>query len=212
MRSDNSAVARAQLKTPKVAGIAGIVSSILMIVIFWLLRRSIPADPPEAGVWLVDTKLIVLALNLIPFAGVAFLWFVGVLRDQLGQKEDRFFATVFFGSAILYLSMLFAAAAIVGAVTLVAPSANPTELINSTMFRLARATAYVCMNVYVIKMSAVVMISASTILLYTAIAPRWLAIVGYLLAFVVVLGSSYMKLEFHRIAGVGLIDEYLHIG
>ena len=56
----------------------------------------------------------------MPFAGVAFLWFIGVLRDRLAQLEDRFFATVFFGSGLLFLAMLFAAAAVIGAVVLVA--------------------------------------------------------------------------------------------
>jgi len=168
-----------------------------MFTIFGLLQRSIPADPLEPGKWLAtETKAIALALNLIPFAGVAFLWFIGVLRDRLAQQEDRFFATVFFGSAILYLAMLFIAAAIVGAVTLMASSAEPNEVINSTAFRFARATAYVCMNVYVIKMSAVVMISASTILLYTAIAPRWIAILGYVLALTLLFGSYYIGWSF----------------
>ena len=67
---------------------------------------------------LTNTKAIALALNLVPLAGVAFLWFIGVLRDRLGQQEDRFFATVFFGSGLLFLAMLFAAAAVIGAVTL----------------------------------------------------------------------------------------------
>ena len=85
------------LKTPKSAAVAGIVFSLLMFAIFGLLRRSIPTEPLEPGAWLAaDTKTIALALNLVPFAGVAFLWFIGVLRDQLGQQEDRFFATVFF--------------------------------------------------------------------------------------------------------------------
>src|SRR6476619_4751045 len=107
------------LKTPKSAAVAGIVFSLLMFTIFGLLRRSIPADPLETGAWLAtDTEMIALALNLVPFAGVAFLWFMGVLRDRLGQQEDRFFATVFFGSAVLYLVMLFAAAAVIGAIIL----------------------------------------------------------------------------------------------
>ena len=78
----------------------GLSDSLLMVTIFWLLRRSIPVDPLEPGAWLAaNTKTIALALNLVPFAGVAFLWFIGVLRDRLGQQEDCFFATVFFGSA-----------------------------------------------------------------------------------------------------------------
>jgi hypothetical protein len=56
------------------------------------------------------------ALNLLPFAGIAFLWFIGVLRDRLGEGEDRFFATVFLGSGVLYISMVFIAAAVAGGI------------------------------------------------------------------------------------------------
>ena len=194
---ENADLTRANLKTPKAAAIAGIVFSLLMIVILWLLRRSIPSDPLEPGAWLAtNTKTIALALNLVPFAGVAFLWFIGVLRDRLGHQEDHFFATVFFGSALLFLAMLFAAAALVGAITLVASSAEPNELINSPTFRFTRAAAYIIMNVYAIKMAGVFMISTSTVLIYTAIAPRWIAFFGYFLALILLIGSYYMSWSF----------------
>ena len=152
---EHASLTHAHLKTPKAAAIAGIAFSLLMFTIFWLLRRSVPADPLESGAWLAtDARTVALALNLIPFAGVAFLWFIGVLRDRLGQQEDRFFATVFFGSALLFLAMLFVAAAVIGAVILVAASAEPNELINSATFRFARAATYIVMNVYAIKISA----------------------------------------------------------
>jgi hypothetical protein len=108
---------QAHLKTPKAAAIAGMLFSVLLIAVFWLLRASIPADPQEPGSWLrSDSSSVALALNLMPFAGIAFLWFIGVLRDRLGELEDRFFATVFFGSGLLFLATLFTAAAIVGAI------------------------------------------------------------------------------------------------
>jgi hypothetical protein len=195
--SENVALTRARLKTPKAAAIAGIAFSVLLITIFWLLRRSVPADPLDAGAWLVtESRSVGLALNLVPFAGIAFLWFIGVLRDRLGQQEDRFFATVFFGSALLFLAMLFAAAAIIGAVILVASLADPNELINSTTFRFARATGYIFMNVYAIKMAGVFMISTSTVVIYTKIVPRWIAVLGYVLACVLLIGSYYINLSF----------------
>ena len=195
--SENIALTRARLKTPKAAAIAGIAFSVLLITIFWLLRRSVPADPLDPGMWLAtESKTVALALNLVPFAGVAFLWFIGVLRDRLGEQEDRFFATVFLGSALLFLAMLFAAAAITGAVILVASSADPNEMINSPTFRYARATGYIFMNVYAIKMAAVFMISTSTVVIYTEIAPRWIAILGYVLACVLLVGSYYINLSF----------------
>src|SRR5258705_3884566 len=122
--SESNALARSRLNTPKAAAIAGIVFSVLLITMLWLLRRSVPSDPMDSGAWIASNSTTVsLALNLVPFAGVAFLWFIGVLRDRLGLMEDRFFATVFLGSALLFLAMLFAAAAIAGAVMLLASSA-----------------------------------------------------------------------------------------
>jgi hypothetical protein len=162
--SENNILTRAHLKTPKAAAIAGIVFSTLLITLLWLLRRYIPTDPLDTGAWLATkSRTVALALNLVPFAGIAFLWFIGVLRDRLGQQEDRFFATVFSGSALLFLTMLFAAAAIAGAVILVASSAEPNELINSTTFRLARATAYIFTNVYAIKMAGVPVLALNLI-------------------------------------------------
>lgn len=187
---------RANLKTPKAAAIAGIVFSVLLIVVFWLLRTSIPADPQEPGSWLhSNSRSVVLALNLMPFAGIAFLWFIGVLRDRLGQQEDRFFATVFFGSGLLFLAMLFTAAAIVGAIV-IAFATEPEELIGSATFHFARAAAYSLVNVYMIKMASVFMITTSTVAIYTGIAPLWLAVLGYGLSLPLLFGSYYFSWSF----------------
>lgn len=168
--SDRSALGRSRLNTPKAAAIAGIAFSVLLIAILWLLRRSVPADPLDSGAWLATERgSVVFALNLVPFAGVAFLWFIGVLRDRLGAQEDRFFATVFFGSGLLFLAMLFAAAAIGGAVMLLASSSEQNELSSSAMFRYARASVFILTNVYAVKMAVVFMISTSTVVIYTAL-------------------------------------------
>ena len=193
----NGFLTHAQLKTPKAAAIAGIVFSLLLLSILWLLRTSIPADPLEPGAWLAtDTRAVTVALNLVPFAGVAFLWFIGVLRDRLAQLEDRFFATVFFGSGLLFLAMLFAAAAVIGAIVLVGSISTPQELMNSTTFRFARATSYIIANVYAIKMAAVFMISTSTVVIRTGIAPRWIAFLGFLLALFLLMGSFFISWSF----------------
>src|SRR5258707_10976162 len=127
---ENSVLTHAQLKTPKAAAIAGIAFSLLLLLILWLLRTSIPADPLEPGAWLAtDTRAITVALNLVPFAGVAFIWFIGVLRDRLGQLEDPFFASVFFGGAFFFFAMVFSAAALISAGFFVASFSQPKEMI-----------------------------------------------------------------------------------
>src|SRR6516162_6157238 len=104
-------VTRRPLTTPRAAAVAGVVFSALMFVDLAIVRITIPYDPDEPGIWLMDParrNAVRFALNLIPFAGIAFLWFVGVLRDRLGALEDRFFATVFLGSGLLFVGSLFA--------------------------------------------------------------------------------------------------------
>jgi hypothetical protein len=184
-----STLTQANLRTPKAAAVAGIVFSVLLLATFWLFRASVPADPLEPGAWLsVGAGRVTLALNLIPFAGVAFLWFIGVLRDRLGSREDRFFATVFLGSGLLFLAMLFAAGAIIGAIIL-AFTIAPEQLIRSATFHFARAAAYSIVNVYMIKVAAVFVITTSTVAIYTQFAPRWIALIGYLLAVLLVFGG-----------------------
>jgi MFS family permease len=194
--TEQRTLTRVGLKTPKAAAIAGILFSVILILVFWLLRISVPDDPQEPGSWLNSkSSTVALALNLVPFAGIAFLWFIGVLRDRLGEREDKFFATVFFGSGLLFLAMLFAAAAVAGAL-IISFEAAPAQLINSATFHFARATAYSLMNIYTIKMAGVFMITTSTIAICTGFAPRWLAMLGYALSLLLLFGSYYLSWSF----------------
>ena len=169
---------RSRLTTPRAAAIAGILFSVLLITSLVLIRLSIPADPHEAGAWLAgNVRSVELALNLLPFAGIAFLWFIGVVRDRLGEHEDRLFATVFLGSGLLFLAMLFASAALAGGIV-IAYGASPTALVSSEAYGFARAATYVTLNTYAIKMAGVFMISTCTLFLRTRVTPRWMALVG----------------------------------
>ncbi len=183
---------RSGLRTPRAAAIAGILFSGLLIWSLWLLWQSVPVDPREAGSWLKATSgKVSLALNLIPFAGVAFFWFLGVLRDRLGQKEDKFFATVFLGSGFMFLGMLFVAASAMGSVIL-AHSVAPDALLGSATFVFARAFTYDLMHIYAFKMAAVFMITTSTLAINTQLTARWIAFLGYASAAFLLVGSSYL--------------------
>jgi hypothetical protein len=185
-----------RLRTPRAAAIAGIVFSILMIAAFGLLRRAIPADTSAPDQWLSGhAGTIAVALNLIPFAGIAFLWFIGVLRDRLGQHEDRLFATVFYGGGLLFLALLFCAAAVLGAI-IVAFAARPDQPIDPDTFTFVRTLAFNLMNVYAIKMAGVFMISTCTVAVYTGFVPRYIAFLGHGLALVLLLGSHHLTWSF----------------
>ena len=183
----------ASARAPRAAAIAGILFAVLLMTSFVLIRVAVPANPLEAGVWLqTGADTVVLALNLVPFAGVAFLWFIGVLRDRLGEREDRFFATVFLGSGLLFLAMLFMSAAMIGGL-IIAYSADPARVVGSPTFTSARAVAYEIMNIYAIKMAGVFMIATSTLALRTGFLDRWIAFSGYAVAALLLLSSRYIE-------------------
>jgi hypothetical protein len=191
--NDQNVLTHTGLKTPKSAAIAGILFSVLLITSQLLVWLSIPASlsgPPQDVIR--HTKTISLALNLLPFAGIAFLWFIAVIRDRLGALEDRFFATVFQGSGLLYIAMTFMAAALAGGVIRV--MGNSPEILRQTgAYALGRAEIYQTMNVYGIKMAGVFMFSTSTIILRTGIISRRNAFLGYGLAAVLVLSIGIIN-------------------
>ena len=109
--------ARTAITSPRAAAVAGIAFSVLLAVALALVLSAVPNDPRAAGDWLADgghRKAVVVALNLLPFAAIAFLWFIGVVRDRIGEGEDRLFATVFLGSGLLFVAMMLSAAALAG--------------------------------------------------------------------------------------------------
>jgi MFS family permease len=186
----------ANLKTPKAAAIAGLLFSVLVIAIFLLVRLSVPADPRESGAWLIShAQLVTWAINLFPFAAISFLWFIGVLRDRIGQKEDRFFATVFLGSGLLFLGMLLILAIFISGIV-GAFEAQPVLMADSAVFYFARSSIYNIANVYMAKMAGVFMMTTSMVAIYTGVAPRWLAIVGFAFAPLLLFGSYYITWVF----------------
>jgi len=181
-----------RLKTPRAAAVAGIVFSVLFIISVVLIRTTVPADLQDAGTWIArDLKSVAFAIYLFPFAGIAFLWFIGVLRDRMGAQEDRFFATVIMGSGLLFLAMLFVAGAI-GAGIIMGFRAMPDRLFESGIYTFGRAAVYQLVNVYAMKMAAVFMISTSTLAIPTRIFPRWIAWLGYALALLMLLSTGYL--------------------
>ena len=89
-----------QLRAPWAASIAGILFSVLFTAALVLVRSQADSGGKNSAV-------VIGGLYLAPFAGIMFLWFVAVIRDQIGEREDRFFATVFFGSGLLFVGLLF---------------------------------------------------------------------------------------------------------
>lgn len=152
--------ARHRLSTPRAAALAGVLFALLFATVLVLMR----AAPTDGG----DARARVAAI-LMPFAGIAFLWFIGVVRDGFGGFEDKFFSTVFIGSGLLFLAMMFAASA----TNMAAAHSEGSTAAFAHELMLAFA------KTYGLRMAAVFMITLATIWLKTSLMPRWLVIVTY---------------------------------
>lgn len=172
---------------PRAVAVSGIIFSALYVASLVLIRLAVPADPTAPIAWLADPAqrhLVQTALNLVPFAGLAFLWFMAVVRNHIGLLEDRFFATVFLGSGILFVAMLFAAAAVSRGL-LDASGAGLSA--QNEAYRVGRGMAHALMNTFGIRMAAVFMFVTSTIGLRTAVFARWVSFSGFALGLVLLL-------------------------
>ena len=95
------------LSTPRSAALSGVVFALIFAVSLVLIHTSLPEDLSAQPGWAAgNSSRLTLALTLMPFAGIAYLWFLGVVRDRMGDLEDRFFSSVYFGSGLLFLAMI----------------------------------------------------------------------------------------------------------
>jgi hypothetical protein len=174
--------------------VAGIAFAVLLGTSLVLVRLSVPTDIEDlesSQLTGANRSRVLVALTLVPFAGIAFLWFIGVVRDRIGEAEDRFIATVFLGSGLLFLAMLFVSTAVAGALVVSTGSGEPTP--DAEVWALGAHLSSTILNVYAMRMAGVFMISTATISLRTAVMPHWLAYLGYLLAVCLLFGVSSLR-------------------
>jgi hypothetical protein len=171
-----------QLTTPRAAAVAGILFAFLFGATIILIRLKMPEGVGDSAEWLDSHgNGISIATKLMPFAGITFLWFIGVVRDNLGRYEDRFFASVLIGSGLLFLAMMFVSTAI--AAGLLASSSGATDPGgHADVASFGTAMVASTCKTYAVRMAAVFMMSLAAIWLKTGLMPRWLVGVSYLVA------------------------------
>jgi hypothetical protein len=174
-------------RTRRSAAIAGIVFAVLLLTAMTMMRLALSEDSLQSLQSDSSRRtLIRLSLHLVPFAGIAFLWFIGVVREQLGDVEDRLFSTVFLGSGLLFLAMLFVGAVISTSLMQMLAGSN----VNADVWEYGRNSTHALVSVYAMRMAAVFTLSVSTVGLRTSAMPRWVCYLGYLVALVLMLAAG----------------------
>lgn len=189
MATEHITLSGKRLTTPRAAALAGIMFSVLFTSSVLLIRNSMPTEGIDQAAWLESgAKQVKLALFLLPFAGICFLWFIGVVRDRLGSFEDQFFSTVFYSSAILFLAMVFAAAAVTGAFALSLSQSPETSV--EGIFMYSRLLISQLFTIYAMRMAGVFVASLGTIWFRTGLMPRWLSFLTFVFALALTLTMS----------------------
>ena len=187
-----------RLETPRAAGVSGLAFAALFVASAVLLRHHPSGGSTAAEIrdfYLGDDagRVAVVGVYLAPFSGIAFLWFIAVIRNLIGDREDRFFATVFLGSGLLFVAMLFIAAGAGGSV-LAAVKFKDEPVPGADTVVAVRSLGFGFLFVYAMRMAAVFMIVVSTIGMRLRVFPRWLVVSGYVAALVLMLNVSYNEL------------------
>ena len=204
---------RRQVRSPRSAALAGILFSLLIAASMILLRSGAIVDPAEIGPeWLqAGSAAASVVLVLVPFAGIAFLWFTGVMRDLLGDLEDKFFATVFLGSGIILVVMMYVWAAAYGAIFGTYQAVGDT-LADFDIFVYATTFTNQIMGNYLLRMAGVYMLSTASLWTRTSAVPRWLSIITFIVALSFLLFAGVLRwARFIFPAWVLLVSVYILI-
>ncbi|GAB08529.1 hypothetical protein GOARA_012_00790 [Gordonia araii NBRC 100433] len=177
------------LETPRAAALAGVVFALLFGVALSLVHLSMPGGfDQDAEEFVAPQGRLTLAVALMPFAGIAYLWFVAVVRDGFGQVEDRFYSTVFMASSLLFLAMIFVAVAVAAGLGNV--SGDEPESAQQAVVEFGSGIVGSAGGTFALRMAAVSMMSLATIWLKSGVMQRWLVIVSYATAVILLVASN----------------------
>ena len=199
-----------ELKTPRAAAVAGILFSLLMLSVLFITDGFAEVNTENLATEWVDkwSRLASLAITMISFAGIAFLWFTGVMRDRLGDQEDRFFATIFLSSGIILVILFFMWGAILSAIV------NTEILITTQVATHLYIFVFTLMDEilgnYALRAASIYMFAICTLWTKTGVMPRWLTILTYILAFgFLVTAQSIREAKYIFPAWVFVVSVYI---
>lgn len=176
-----------KVRSIEAAAISGIGFSILGVIALQLLASFPDLDQTDAelNAWFADSSnqtTLIIGANLMALSSILFLWFVAVIRRRLGTLEDRFFGTVFLGSAFAFVGVWLGHGA-----ALAGPAAAVSHIDGATVDVSSATNAAGIGGAFLLligpRLQAVFVIVTSTLIMRSRVLPTWLAVVGFVVAF-----------------------------
>jgi hypothetical protein len=136
-------------------------------------------------------RVMLVGLYLMPFAGIAFIWFIVALRmwvEGTARRVNILFSNVQFVSGILYVGLLFAGSASTSVIAAsVEFSGGYLDPVVAYQFPEFGNTLLI---VFALRMAATFVLATSSIGRISRVLPSWFALSGYVVAAFLLLSAS----------------------
>jgi hypothetical protein len=184
---------RRRLVSIEAAAIAGIVCAVgwTLALRGLLSAPGMGASDVEIAQYYAESSngtTAIVWLQVLVVSTIAFLWFVGVVRGRLGDREPRLFGTVFFGSSILLAALVFAGAALLSAPAVLLTVGERAP--DPDVVAVTRAGAAVVLSVFAPRIATLVMFSTAGLGRATGALPTWLVRLTYVVGVVELVNVS----------------------
>ena len=179
---------------------AGIAHAVLFLLAAWLLS-GVPG-PKASDAEIVEyystgdsRRLILVGLYIMPFSGIAFLWFIVALRMWIAHSTRRISAllsNVQLVSGILFIGLFLAGAA---SQSVMAASVEFSEApVDPVVARQFPQFGSALLLVFALRMAAMFILTTSNIGRTSGVLPRWFVYVGFVVALFLLLSATFSPL------------------
>jgi hypothetical protein len=182
-----------------VAAVAGCAHALLFLLAYWLVSATPgeqASDQELASFYQSDDRrrLIVVGMYIMPFAGIAFLWFSVAMRSAIrarGERVSELLAGMQVASGILYVAMFFVGAAAISvmAASMEMVQARLDPLIARELPQYGRAL----LMVFAMRMAAIFVFTTSRLGRLTNALPRWFMFVGWAVGLFLLLSATFSR-------------------
>jgi hypothetical protein len=197
--AEHLSAGRALRRAAYLTAAIGLAFAVLFILAYWI-GTSVPgarATDQEIGEFYTSTgkrRLTLVALYLMPFAGIAFLWFTVALRMWISgsaRREYVLFSNIQLVSGILFIAMFFASASAYAAMAASVEFADAR--IDPVVARQLPLYGSTILFVFAMRMAAMFIFTTSTIGRRAGILPAWFTWAGYVVGLFLLLSASFSR-------------------
>jgi hypothetical protein len=179
-------------------GIAGIVFAVLFVVGFLLVSDTPDGDESNAE-WIRyfadedNRRMIVIGAIIWAVAMLAFLVFLGVLRERLRSAwaGAEWISTTAFASGLVFVAMLAVAGLGAGSVAASVEFGDAPVVRDADVLRTFESLGFGALVLFGAAAAGLLIITSSVAAGRGALLPRWLVVAGYVVGVIVLLGGLF---------------------